>query len=240
VATAESIDLMAPLAHSPSHEIQQGAIRSLLQLKSRENLPPDVRETVGSTLEETERLSKIVESLLTISRLDAGEALMSREQFDLAELVTNTADQMRLLAEDKQVVLLCETHGRIDVEGDPGRVKQIVVNLVDNAIKYTSAGGRVDVTVGTNNGNAVLEVADSGAGIPIEAMPHVFERFYRVDKARSRQLGGAGLGLSIVKSICAAHHGRVTVESSEDEGSRFTVELPLASGHALEVKHEQS
>jgi signal transduction histidine kinase len=94
--------------------------------------------------------------------------------------------------------------------------------------------------VGTSNGNAVLEVADSGAGIPIEAMPHVFERFYRVDKARSRQLGGADLGLSIVKSICAAHHGRVTVESSEDKGSRFTVELPLASGHALEVKHEQS
>ncbi len=226
-----------------SHELRtpltvlRGELEAIVQ---RSDLPPDVRETVGSTLEETERLSKIVESLLTISRLDAGEALMTREQFDLAELVTNTADQMRLLAEDKQVVLLCETHARIDVEGDPGRVKQIVVNLVDNAIKYTSAGGRVDVRVGTSNGNAVLEVADSGAGIPIDAMPHVFERFYRVDKARSRQLGGAGLGLSIVKSICAAHHGRVTVESSEDKGSRFTVELPLASGHAPEVKHEQS
>jgi signal transduction histidine kinase len=187
---------------------------------------------IGSTLEETERLSKIVDSLLAISRLDAGEALMTRQRFDLAELVTDTADQMRLLAEDKQIVLKCAAAGRVEVEGDRGRVKQVVVNLVDNAIKYTGEGGKVDISVCVVNGSGVFEVTDSGVGIPSEAIGHVFERFYRVDKARSRQMGGAGLGLSIVKSICAAHEGRVSVESTEGKGSRFTVELPLVNGQA--------
>jgi heavy metal sensor kinase len=216
-----------------SHELRtpltvlRGELEAIAQ---RSDLPLEVRETIGSALEETERLSKIVESLLAISRLDAGEALMTRERFDLADLVTETADQMRLLAEDKQINMKCDAPDRVEVEGDPHRLKQVVVNLVDNAIKYTSEGGKVEIRVGSVDGNAVLEVTDSGAGIPTGAMPHVFERFYRVDKARSRQMGGAGLGLSIVKSICAAHHGRVSVESSEGKGSRFTVELPLANG----------
>jgi len=139
---------------------------------------------------------------------------------------------MRLLAEDKQIALKCAATGRVEVDGDRGRLKQVVVNLVDNAIKYTGKDGKVEIGVGSKNGNAVLEVSDTGVGIPSEAMPHVFERFYRVDMARSRQMGGAGLGLSIVKSICTAHKGRVSVESTEGKGTRFTVELPLANGQA--------
>ncbi len=218
-----------------SHELRtpltvlRGELEAIAQ---RPELALDVRETIGSALEETERLSKIVESLLAISRLDAGEALMTRERFDLAELVAGTADQMRLLAEDKQIALKCNAPGRVEVEGDPHRLKQIVVNLVDNAIKYTCEGGKVEISAVAVSDNAVLEVTDTGIGIPPESIPHVFERFYRVDKARSRQMGGAGLGLSIVKSICAAHQGRVSVESSEGKGTRFTVELPLSNGHA--------
>ena len=155
---------------------------------------------------------------------------MTHQFVDLSQLVTSTADQMRLLAEDKQISLTCVAPQRTEVEGDPHRLKQVVVNLVDNAIKYTGEGGKVEIRVGSNNGSAVLEVSDSGVGIPSDAIEQVFERFYRVDKARSRQMGGAGLGLSIVKSICAAHHGRVTVESSEERGSRFLVELPLSKG----------
>jgi signal transduction histidine kinase len=128
--------------------------------------------------------------------------------------------------------LKCVASAGIEVEGDQGRVKQVVVNLVDNAIKYTGEGGAVEISVGVVNGGAVLEVTDSGVGIPSEALSHIFERFYRVDKARSRQMGGAGLGLSIVKSICTAHEGRVRVESTEGKGSRFTVELPLANSRA--------
>jgi heavy metal sensor kinase len=216
-----------------SHELRtpltilRGELEALAQ---RPSIPHDARETIGSALEETERLSKIVESLFAISRLDAGEALMTRERFDLAELVTSTADQMRLLAEDKQITMTCNAAERVEVEGDAGRVKQVVVNLLDNAIKYTGEGGTVNVSVGVADGNARLEVSDSGVGIPSEAMPHVFERFYRVDQTRSRQMGGAGLGLSIVKSICAAHQGRVSVESRVGQGSRFTVRLPLTDG----------
>jgi len=216
-----------------SHELRtpltvlRGELESIAQ---RVDVPADIRETIGSTLEETERLSKIVESLLAISRLDAGEALMARETVDLAQLVTGTADQMRLLAEDKHISLNCIASPQIEVEGDPHRLKQVVVNLIDNAIKYTGEGGKVEIRVTTNNGSALLEVSDTGVGIPSDALSQVFERFYRVDKARSRQMGGAGLGLSIVKSICTAHNGRVSVESSHGRGSRFVVELPLPNG----------
>ena len=107
------------------------------------------------------------------------------------------------------------------------RLKQVVVNLLDNAIRYTSEGGSIFVSAGRRNGSAVLTVADNGAGIPPEALPHVFERFYRADKARSRYSGGAGLGLSIVNAICAAHRGDIEVSSREGVGTTMTVLLPL-------------
>ena len=213
-----------------SHELRtpltvlRGELEALIQ---RTDIPGDARETIESALEESERLSKIVDSLLAISRLDAGEALMTREQFDLGELVAGTVDQMRLLADDKQIELKCVSDNSAQIEADPSRLKQVVVNLVDNAIKYTPEGGKVEITVGSTNGKAHIEVSDNGVGIPKESLSQVFDRFYRVDKARSRHLGGAGLGLSIVKSICKAHGGRISVDSTEGKGSRFTVELPL-------------
>jgi heavy metal sensor kinase len=188
----------------------------------------ELRETIGSALEETERLSRIVESLMAISRLDAGEARMESGILDLAELAASTTEQMRLLAEDKDVALRCESEERVGVEGDRARLKQVIVNLVDNAIKYTPAGGLVGMNVRASNGRAMLEVRDNGVGIPAEALPHIFERFYRVDKARSRQMGGSGLGLSIVKAIVEAHGGQIRVESLEGKGSRFLVDLPGA------------
>ncbi len=135
---------------------------------------------------------------------------------------------MRLLAEDRNIALSCETNGNVTIEGDRARIKQVIVNLVDNAIKYTMEGGEVKVIVGTENNRAVMRVEDNSTGIPADALPHLFERFYRVDKARSRHMGGVGLGLAIVKSIVTAHGGQVTVESPEGCGSRFRVELPLA------------
>jgi len=190
----------------------------------------DVQEVAASTLEETERLRRIVEGLFALSRLDAGEALEKSNPFDLSELVSSTADQMWLLAEDKSISINRVLNQKVIVEGDRARIKQVVVNLLDNAIKYTASGGKINVRVAAQNGKAVLEVLDTGIGISAEASPHIFERFYRVDKARSRDLGGAGLGLSIVKSICTAHGGHVEVQSKEGEGSRFIVELPLAGG----------
>ncbi len=150
-------------------------------------------------------------------------------KFDLGQLAASTADQMSLLAEDKGIKVSCAAPSGVMVEGDRARMKQVIVNLLDNAIKYTGDGGAVGLTVNTRDSKAVLEVADNGIGIPADALPRVFERFYRVDKARSRAQGGAGLGLSIVKSICSAHHGNVEASSTPGCGSVFRVELPLAA-----------
>jgi heavy metal sensor kinase len=215
-----------------SHELRtpltvlRGELESLVQ---EPKSTPEWHERLGSALEEVERLTNIVEGLFAISRLDAGEAAAEWVKFELGELAAGTADQMALLAEDKDIQVTCTAAKGVWVEGDRSRMKQVIVNLLDNAIKYTPRDGAVNLTVGTQDSKALLEVADNGTGIPPEALPRVFERFYRVDKARSREQGGAGLGLSIVKSICTAHHGRVEARSTPGQGSRFRVELPLAA-----------
>jgi heavy metal sensor kinase len=227
----ESFQHIHRFSADASHELRtpltilRGELEAAVQ---QPQITPELRETLGSALEETERLSRIVESLMAIARLDAGEAKVELAHFDLAELTSSTTEQMRLLAEDKNIALRCEAKQHVGIEGDRSRLKQVIVNLVDNAIKYTPAGGHVGVKVYTSNGFGVLEVNDNGMGIPAEALPHIFERFYRVDKARSRQMGGAGLGLSIIKAIVTAHGGQVKVESVEGKGSRFLVELPIA------------
>jgi heavy metal sensor kinase len=205
--------------------IMRGELESIVE---QAQPAPEVQRTAASILEEVERLTRIVEGLFAISRLDAGEAQKESVKFDLAELATGTAEQMYLLAEDKGISITCQAPEKVTVEGDRARMKQVVVNLLDNAIKYTQSGGKINLSVGTTNGRAVLEVADNGIGIPTEAQPRIFERFFRVDKARSRDMGGAGLGLSIVKSICTAHGGQVNFQSTEGNGSRFKVELPLS------------
>lgn len=215
-----------------SHELRtpltvlRGELETFVQ---EPGLAPETRERLGSALEELERLVNIVEGLFAISRLDAGEAQGESVKFDLGKLAASTTDQMSLLGEDKNIKITCASANDIWVEGDRARMKQVVVNLLDNAIKYTPAGGSVDLKVGARDDKAVLEVIDNGMGIPAESLPSVFERFYRVDEARSRELGGAGLGLSIVKSICTAHQGHVEATSTPGQGSVFRVELPLTS-----------
>jgi len=215
-----------------SHELRTPltALRGELENAVEQARPlPELRDQVGSALEEVDRLAKIVQTLFAISRLDAGEAQQEWARFDLAKLAAGTADQMSLLAEDKGVGVKCNVEREVNVEGDRARIKQVVVNLLDNAIKYTLPGGTIQLNVRTRNGKAVMEVIDTGIGIPAGALPHVFERFFRVDKARSRDIGGAGLGLAIVKSICVAHGGQIEVESAESKGSCFKVELPLSN-----------
>jgi signal transduction histidine kinase len=189
-------------------------------------------DQIGSALEETHRMSRIVESLLAISRLDAGEVKMDKTRLDLGDLAASTADEMRLLAEEKSIRLRTRAAVSVQVEGDRTRLQQVIVNLIDNAIKYTQEGGAVEIRVGQEGNTAVLEVSDDGPGIPAHALAHVFERFYRADKARSRANGGAGQGLSIVKAICAAHNAEVKVSSQEGRGSCFRVELPVLTDPA--------
>jgi heavy metal sensor kinase len=221
-----------------SHELRtplsvtRGELESLAQDVS---LGRDTRETLGSVLEEVGRLAEIVESLFALSRLDAGEAHAQWLRFDLAELAATTAGQMSLLATDKNVTVDCDAACVTPVEGDRARLKQVIVNLLDNAIKYTPSGGRVRLRVRPEGEFALLEVVDDGVGIPPEALPHVFKRFFRVDVSRSREQGGAGLGLAIVKSICTAHGADVQVRSTPGGGSVFSVRQPLARDQAAHV-----
>jgi heavy metal sensor kinase len=213
-----------------SHELRTPLTILQLELEGiaqSHRLNPSLTDQIGSALEETDRMSHIVENLLAISRLDAGEVKMDKTRLDLGHLAASTAEQMRLLAEEKLILFRSNVATNIYVEGDRSRLQQVIVNLVANAIKYTQEGGEVEVNVRGSRGAAILEVSDNGVGISAHALPHVFERFYRADKARSRNSGGAGLGLAIVKAICTAHGAEIKVSSKEGKGSRFTVELPL-------------
>ena len=214
-----SHELRTPIA------IVQGELEALAKDPAA---PPQFREQLGSLLEEVERLSQIVRQLFALSRLDAGEAHAASAFLDLASLAVATADQMAQLAEDKRIRLNRDSCAPVFVEGDPSRLKQVIVNLLDNAIKYTEPGGSVSIRTEARGGMAVLEIADTGIGISPEDLPHVFERFYRARQSRTGVAGGAGLGLSIVRSICGAHGGRVEVESALLKGSRFRVMLPLS------------
>src|SRR3984893_8538517 len=213
-----------------SHELRTPL--TILQLELEEiaqnhGLDAWLADRIGSALEETHRMSHIVENLLAIARLDAGEVKMDKMRIDLGELAASTADQMRLLAEEKSILLRSRVATGVYVEGDRSRLQQVIVNLIDNAIKYTQEGGQVEIGVRRDGVKALLEVTDNGAGISTQAFPHVFERFYRADKARSRTSGGAGLGLSIVKAICTAHGAEIKMFSQEGHGSRFSIELAL-------------
>jgi signal transduction histidine kinase len=215
-----------------SHELRTPLTILQLELEGIAQSPglsPALTDQIGSALEETDRMSHIVENLLAISRLDAGEVKMDKTALDIGELASSTVDQMKLLAEEKSITLGSNVAADIFVEGDRPRLQQVLVNLIANAIQYTEEGGQVEVTVRSEGTTAVLEVSDNGAGISADALPHLFERFYRADKARSRNSGGAGLGLSIAKAICTAHGAEIKVSSEEGHGSRFRVELPLAA-----------
>ena len=192
-------------------------------------LDAELRDRAGSMLEEVVHLGKIVEQLFTLSRLDAGEAQTEWTRFDLTELAKSTVEQMNLLAEDRGIAIACESSQPVPVKGNRVRLKQVVVNLLDNAIKYTPEQGTVTLSAQPDaaEGMVRISVADTGIGIPFKDIPRIFERFYRVDKARSRQVGGTGLGLSIVRHIVERMNGRVSATSQLGKGSIFTIALPL-------------
>jgi len=227
-----------------SHELRtpltilRGELEHVIQMR---NAGPDLVESVGSALEEIERLAKIVESLLAISHLDTGGAGIEFNRFDLQEMTKTTAEQMKLLADEKHITLRSDSSRPVYALGDESRIKQVLVNLLDNAIKYSREGGHVVISVRAEDNNAVLIVTDDGVGIPVDSLPHVFERFYRAEKARPRGTAGAGLGLSIVQAICRAHRGSVSVSSVEGRGTTVEVRLPAADlTHPAAAEVQQS
>jgi signal transduction histidine kinase len=213
-----------------SHELRtpltiiRGELEALIDIPE---LPEQATGGITSALDEIDRMSRIVDNLMTISRLDSGGERMEMTPIELTTILKTTLDHMSLLAEEKNIALTCEADAPVWVMGDAMRVKQVIVNLVDNAIKYTLDAGRVLVRLEALGQEAVLTVVDTGIGIPAESLPHVFDRFYRTDKARSRVFGGTGLGLAIVKAICSAHNGTLSIESTENKGTTLRVYLPL-------------
>ena len=214
-----------------SHELRTplSVMRANAELLKRHSAEPvgANRESVDDIIGESDRLGRLVGQMLTLAQADAGQATLSLSEVALDEVAEEVARGMRLLAERRGVAFEAEVDGPLRLRGDGDRLRELMMILTDNAIKYTDAGGRVRLEVRrASGGKATVRVSDTGRGIPPEALPHVFDRFYRVDKARSREAGGTGLGLAIAKWIAEAHGGSIRAESAAGVGSSFTVELP--------------
>jgi signal transduction histidine kinase len=207
-----------------SHELRTPltTLRGNIGLLQRE--PPisleDRKAVLADMVIECERLIRLVHNLLALARSDAGRPLRS-EPVLIKPLVEEVCRQARLLDPTRQIH--CETLLDARVKGDPDALKQVLLVLLDNALKFTPPQGRIEFSVRANNGNVDINVCDTGPGIGADVLPHIFERFYRIDTSRTG--GGAGLGLSIAKSLIEAQHGRIAVESQEGAGSTFTITL---------------
>ncbi len=184
------------------------------------------QDTIGSMLEETNRLTKLVDSLLTMSRADAGRVALHFSPVSLLELAKESASLLEVLAEEKEQSIHVEGSETIRVNTDRTILRQAFVNLIDNAVKFSPERGIIQIRVHEDGPDAIVEVQDNGPGIPQEHRARIFERFYRVDKARARQEGGTGLGLSIVEWAVKAHRGTVEVDCEHGSGSIFRIRIP--------------
>jgi two-component system, OmpR family, sensor kinase len=193
--------------------------------------PEEYRESLAVLHEEAQRLARVVEDMFTLTRADAGEYRLAQRDFYLDELAADCVRATRALAHAKNITLTAITPEEMPMHADEDLLRRMILNLLDNAIKYTPAGGNVSVTCGSVPDGYELSVTDSGPGIPAEMQSRVFERFFRVDRARSRTGtdGGAGLGLSIARWIAEAHLGRIELVRSDATGSNFTVRIPASS-----------
>jgi two-component system phosphate regulon sensor histidine kinase PhoR len=236
VKELKSIDaLRQDLVSNVSHEIRtpitsiKGFVETLQE--GAINNPDDARRFLGIIAKHADRLNSIIEDLLSLSSVEqqADHNQVVFEQTAIQE-VLNTAIQMcQLKAQSKDIHISLDCAGDLAAKINPPLLEQAVVNLIDNAMKYSAPGKPVRVEASRADDTVRISVRDQGCGIDTEHLPRLFERFYRVDKARSRQLGGTGLGLSIVKHIALAHGGNVNVESVVGQGSTFTITLPVAS-----------
>ena len=221
-------DMRRDFVANVSHELKtplQGIIGSAELLENGMVRPDDVPRFVGHIRGEAQRLVTLINDILRLSELDEGGSLPT-EPVELLSLCTDTVKSLESAAQQRQITMTV-TGEAVTVPGVRRLLTETVFNLCDNAIKYNKDGGSVAVTVGRDGPNAVVTVADTGIGIPPEHQGRVFERFYRVDKSHSKASGGTGLGLSIVKHAVAYHHGTVTLDSREGEGTTFTLRLPL-------------
>jgi len=213
-----------------SHELRTPltAIRSVGEVALHRPLnAPGYREVIGSMLEEVDRLTRLVENLLMLTRGESGRTEAALEKLNLSEWVGGVVEHLRVLAEEKEQILTCVDSGSVSAVCDSVILAQGLINVLDNAIKYTHRKGTIRVSVKEiSPSEAAIEIEDNGPGIPALDRERIFERFYRVDRGRARELGGAGLGLAIARWSVDANRGRIEVESEEGKGSLFRIVLP--------------
>ncbi|TMB28957.1 MAG: HAMP domain-containing protein [Deltaproteobacteria bacterium] len=226
----DSFERLRRFTADASHELRTPltALRSVGEVALHDSLDRAAyRDVIGSMLEEVQRLTTLVESLLLLTRAESGRLQVSNTVADLGSLTARAAEQLRVLAEEKQQLLLIEVPASLNARCDPALLRQAILNLVDNAIKYTPPGGEIHVGVRRlASAEAAIEVKDDGPGIAPLHRDRIFERFYRVDSARSRAGGGLGLGLALARLTVEAAGGRIEVESEEGHGSLFRILLP--------------
>ena len=189
--------------------------------------PAMTKEFLTDVNKEIDRLNGIVSDLLTLVNIDSGMKL-NLEELNISSLLQEQVKRLSPLARENGVELDCQVKESPEINGDALKLQQVVYNIIDNAIKYTPRGGEVHCALTRSGKRAIIRVTDTGVGIPEADLPHIFDRFYRVDKARSRETGGTGLGLSIVKQFVLLHGGNITAKSAPGKGSTFVIELPLA------------
>lgn len=214
-----------------SHELKTPLATMKILIESmlyEDNMDLGMRqEFLTDVNKEIDRLNSVVKDLLMLVTLDNKNMVLNKEYFNLSMLVQDISKRMKLYAEKNHKILTTNIEEGIDIHADSAKLHHIMNNLIDNAIKYTGPDGRILVNLYRNGRMAVFSVKDNGPGIPKEELSHIFERFYRIDKARSRETGGTGLGLSIVHQMVMLHGGNIYVESDYGHGAEFFVELPL-------------
>jgi signal transduction histidine kinase len=224
----QASDAQQRFVSDASHELRAPLtiIQANLDLLERmPALPAEERaEILGEASRETHRLSQLVADLLALARADAGIALQ-RRRVELDRVLLEAVGDARHLARGQRLEI--DALEPVVVSGDPDRLRQLLLALLDNAVKYTPAGGRIGVALARDSTNARLTVSDDGVGIPATDLPHVFDRFYRADPARSRDPGGTGLGLPIARWIVEQHGGDITVTSEPGEGTQVRIQLPV-------------
>lgn len=227
-----SFEQMKQFSGDASHELRTPltVIRTQLEtaLNSRVS-PAEMKKIVAHCLDEAIRMSGTIESLLLLAKSDAGQVLIKSERVDVKALMVETYEESVILASQKSITVTLQKADPVTVRGDEYRLRQMLLNLIDNAIKYSRQKGAINLRLVKDHGSARIIVSDNGIGIPESDIPRIFDRFYRVDRARSREMGGAGLGLSITRWIVEAHGGSLSVTSDVNKGSEFTVTLPLAA-----------
>ena len=188
--------------------------------------PKEYQEVIISNLEEIKYMSKVLEDLFVLSRSDENQVLLNYKRMDLRDLVEEVCRHAEILAEEKDISIVIAFLEQVKINGDEVRLRQMVWNILHNGIKYTQPGGELKVSLLEESGFALLSIQDTGIGIPEKDLPFIFDRFYRVDKARSKDEGGSGLGLSICRHIAEAHKGKIKVESKPGLGTRFKIHIP--------------